>query len=918
VVEVIRRLSLLTEAARAMTSLMDPDELLDRILDMTREVFGFDACALLLLDEDTQTLEIHRARGYDTQVVRSFRARAGEGVTGRALQSREPVVVHDVGHTDGYVAGVSGAVAEVAVPLCLDSRVLGVLDAESTRPLELSSEDLSLLTSFASHAATVVNNARLHADLAARTAALDRKLEQQRLIVQASEVMLASLSCDEVLTEILSLAKRALRFETCAVLLLEEDLEHLQLHAAHGYRDDWRELRIAVGQGITGRAVRTGEPVLVSDVTEDPDYIQGVSGGRSELAVPLRIRDRTLGVLDVEATAPGAFRPEDVDTLSLFAHFAAVSLRNAAQVERIEAHKRTLEQQLKRQTLVQRAGEAVRSTLREEELLRQILGLAREALEFSTCAALLLDPRGETLQMRAAVGYGRDVSQVVVPAGEGITGRALAKGEPVLVTDVRQDPHYIEGMTGGRCEMVAPLQVAGEIIGVLDAEADAVGAFDTEDLALFQIFASDVAVAVRNARQFAELERANRTLEEHVAEIERMNAELSDYADRISQTNEDLEKRVRELGTIYQASQTITASLDLDQTLQSIVDMTKTIINASSSAIRLLDDESDDLRSRSAASPAPATGVPAEAAAGGGPRPATPRDGSGDLAVGVAQPGAVRESPPPPDAAGSADAADTADTAGAAGAGTQLQTPLRIGNRTIGVFELGRDEGAFSEEEKRMLQTLASQAAIAIENSRLFERTQHTYYETIRALAEALEARDAYTRGHSERVTNYALAIADTLALPADERRIIEHAGLLHDIGKIGISDSILHKTSQLSAADRKIIESHPLFGDTILGPIKFLHHVQAIVKHHHERYDGTGYPDGLVGEQIPLSARIVCVADSYDAMTSDRPYRRALTRGEAVAELQRNKRRQFDPHLVDVFVDLLETRFPEPQGESS
>jgi putative nucleotidyltransferase with HDIG domain len=914
VVEVIRRLSLLTEAARAMTSLMDPDALLDRILDMTREVFGFDACALLLLDEGAQVLEIHRARGYDAQVVRSFRARAGEGVTGRALQSREPVVVHDVGHTNGYVAGVPGAVAEVAVPLCLDSRVLGVLDAESTRPLELSSEDLSLLTSFASHAATVVNNARLHADLAARTAALDRKLEQQRLIVQASEVMLASLSCDEVLTEILSLAKRALRFETCAVLLLEDDQEHLQLHAAHGYRDDWRELRIAVGQGVTGRAVRTGAPVLVSDVTEDPDYIPGVSGGRCELAVPLRVRDRTLGVLDVEATAPGAFRPEDVDTLSLFAHFAAVSLRNAAQVERIEAHKRTLEQQLKRQALVQRAGEAVRSTLREEELLRQILGLAREALEFSTCAALLLDPQGETLRMRAAVGYGRDVSQVVVPAGEGITGRALAQGEPVLVTDVRQDPAYIEGMTGGRCEMVVPLQVAGEIIGVLDAEADAVGAFDTEDLALFQIFASDVAVAVRNARQFTELERANRTLEEHVAEIERMNAELSDYADRISQTNEDLEKRVRELGTIYQASQTITASLDLDQTLQSIVEMTKTIINASSSAIRLLDEESDDLRSRSAASPTQAPGALAGAAAAGGPRTATPGDDGGATAAGVAPSGAVRESPPPPAAP---DASEAAEAAEAAGSGNQLQTPLRIGNRTIGVFELGRDRGVFSEEEKRMLQTLASQAAIAIENSRLFERTQRTYYETIRALAEALEARDAYTRGHSERVTNYALAIADALALAEEERRIIEHAGLLHDIGKIGISDSILHKTSQLSAADRKIIESHPLFGDTILGPIKFLHRVQAIVKHHHERYDGTGYPDGLTGEQIPLSARIVCVADSYDAMTSDRPYRRALTRDEAVAELLRNKRRQFDPHVVDVFVDLLETRFPEARGES-
>ena len=402
------------------------------------------------------------------------------------------------------------------------------------------------------------------------------------------------------------------------------------------------------------------------------------------------------------------------------------------------------------------------------------------------------------------------------------------------------------------------------MVGVLDAEADRIGAFDEEDLALFQIFASDVAVAIRNARQFSELERANATLEEHVAEIERMNQELSDYAEQISKTNEDLEKRVRELTTVYQASQTITSSLDLNETLQSIVDMTRAIINASSGAIRLLDEESEDLRARAVSS---------------GEQPVVDENG-------------IRAGTP------------------------HMQTPLRIGDRTIGVFELGRDQGDFSEEERRMLETLASQAAIAIENSRLFERTQRTYYETIRALAEALEARDAYTRGHSERVTRYALALADALELPPEERRIIEHAGLLHDIGKIGISDSILHKTSRLSAEDRKMIENHPLFGDSILGPIKFLHRVQDIVKHHHERYDGTGYPDKLKGEGIPLSARIVCVADSYDAMTSDRPYRAALDRAEAISELRKHAGSQFDPELVQRFIGLLEHRFPAGGSE--
>lgn len=688
-VEVVRRLSLLNEAAKAMTSIMDPERLLDRILDLTREVFGFDACAVLLLDRESNELIIHRARGYDQSVVSSFRGTPGAGITGRALLSTEPVLETQLGQADGYVQGVPGAVAEVAVPLRLDDRAIGVLDAESTTAMAFTKEDMALLLSFASHAAAALHNARLHQRLGRQRERLEHQLTVQRILAQASEVMLSTLDCDEVLSEILSLAKQALHLQTCAVLLLDPDGSQLILRAADGYREDWRQVRIALGEGVTGRAAATGLPVLVSDVRLEPGYIEGVSEGRTELAIPLTVRDRIIGVLDVEAREPHAFTEQDVETVSVFAHYAAVALRNAVQMERIADQKRSLEQ-------------------------------------------------------------------------------------------------------------------------------------------------------------------ANTALATHVSEIERMNVELTDYAATIRRTNEDLEHRVKELAALYQASQTITSSLDLNQTLQSIVDMTRAIINASSGAIRLLDDEFHDNRPRQAVR--------------SGQEPTVDADRSARL----------------------------------------IQTPLKIGQRTIGFFELGRAHGDFSAEERRMLETLASQAAIAIENARLFERTQRTYYQTIRALAEALEARDAYTRGHSERVTQYALRIADAMGLSESNRRMIEHAGLLHDIGKIGISDSILLQTTPLSPEDRATIQSHPLFGDQILGPIQFLHDVQEVVRHHHERYDGGGYPDGLTADEIPLSARIVCVADAFDAMTSDRPYRAALSREHAVEELERERGRQFDPAVVDAFLGLL------------
>ena len=232
---------------------------------------------------------------------------------------------------------------------------------------------------------------------------------------------------------------------------------------------------------------------------------------------------------------------------------------------------------------------------------------------------------------------------------------------------------------------------------------------------------------------------------------------------------------------------------------------------------------------------------------------------------------------------------------------------MKIGNRVIGYFELGSlDEAAFDADDRRVLQVLAGQAAIAIENARLFENTQQTYYETIRSLAQALEARDAYTKGHSERVTRYALETAREMGLSDHSRKVIRYAGLLHDIGKIGISDSILHKRLKLTEEDWEAIRSHPLFGDSILGPLKFLQEAQAIVLRHHERFDGSGYPGHLKGDEIPLEARIIAVADAYDAMTSDRPYRLAMDHQTAISELEKASGRQFDPTVVEAFIAIV------------
>ena len=186
---------------------------------------------------------------------------------------------------------------------------------------------------------------------------------------------------------------------------------------------------------------------------------------------------------------------------------------------------------------------------------------------------------------------------------------------------------------------------------------------------------------------------------------------------------------------------------------------------------------------------------------------------------------------------------------------------------------------------------------------------EHAEMGTIATLVLTEEAKDPYVRGHSKRVTRAAVEIAQELGLSEENCKIIERAGILHDIGKIGISDVILHKPDKLDEEEWTVIKKHPQRAAEILEPLKFLTKEIEIICHHHERFDGKGYPDGLKTEDIPLGARILAVADTFDAMNSERPYRKPLPEDAITAELKKNSGSQFDPRIVNTFLDLLKKK---------
>ncbi|WP_198153271.1 HD-GYP domain-containing protein [Thermotalea metallivorans] len=188
----------------------------------------------------------------------------------------------------------------------------------------------------------------------------------------------------------------------------------------------------------------------------------------------------------------------------------------------------------------------------------------------------------------------------------------------------------------------------------------------------------------------------------------------------------------------------------------------------------------------------------------------------------------------------------------------------------------------------------------------LYMDMRHVYFETIKALANAVEAKDKYTIGHSYRVADYAVGIAEHMGFRQDTIDRIKTAAILHDIGKIGISDSILNKPGKLEDNEYFVIQKHPEIGAKILSEVDFLGDVSKIIKYHHERFDGKGYPEGLQGAEIPIEASILSVADAFDAMTSDRPYRKAMDQSTAMNILLKEAGVQFNPIVVKAFRDYL------------
>lgn len=372
-------------------------------------------------------------------------------------------------------------------------------------------------------------------------------------------------------------------------------------------------------------------------------------------------------------------------------------------------------------------------------------------------------------------------------------------------------------------------------------------------------------------------------------EITRLADSLNSMTDSLRERSESLTKKVLELATLYEMSRALGSTLDLETLLDLVLDSAMRIFNVELGYVTLRDRESGQLVVRSLrGSSAPR---PDEAAVRASMSEWVVREGR----PLIFNPPRVGQEP-------------NSRIDSVSGALAALCVPLVSAEGTVGAITVGsRDsQRRFTSDDVRLLATIANHVTIAIGNIDLFSSLQDAYLATVRALAAAVDAKDPYTRGHSDKVAQFAIAIGEKMALAPEQRTALEMAAYLHDIGKIGISEDILLKPGKLTDEEMGQMRHHPLIGANILKPIAFPWPIAPVVRHHHEHYDGHGYPAGLKGEEIPLLARVLTVADAYEAMVSDRPYRRGRSQQDAILELRRCSGTQFDPRVVEAFIRVL------------
>ena len=851
---------ILREAAGVVASTLDQDHVVQLILDQLARVVSYDSASVLIMRDDY--LEIVGGQGWeDPSVVIGLQFPIpGDNPNTLVVQQRSPVIL---GNAPQQYASFrqkphNHILSWLGVPMIVRDRVIGILAIDSKQPDYFTKESIRLVSAFASQAATTIENARLYKE-ALRAAELRAVLHQA-----GQEIAHAGQDPEQVYAAVHRAAVQLMPSEAFVITLLDEES-----HETVGvYLVDKGGRcpvdRAPAGVGLSALVVSSGKPVITNDLMVDP--IPGsVHFGeedevRSILAVPLRLGEKVIGMLSVQSYQPHAYTGDDQTLLEMLAANAAVAIENA------RLYAETV-RRLKELEAVNHISTALRAAQTVDEMLPSLLDETLHVLGSDSGMILLYDPAGDVLKLKAARGWFAGLPKTPVKPGEGIAGAVFKTGQVIISKEFANDPLTHENVRdqlpvgwGGAC---VPIRTVREVIGVLF-------------------------VSVELPRQ----------LQADAVNLLVTLSEMAGNAIRRADLHEQTERQVQRLASLRAVDMAINTILDLRVTLGILIDHIISQLKVDAVNILLINPNTQTLYH------AASSGFRSDAFK-------NTRLYIGDSLAGQAI--RTRTTVHIPNLS-DIKLLQRVQLLTEEGFVTYFGVPLIAKGQIKGVLEtFHRSPMEPDSEWRSFLETLAGQAAIAIDNSVLFEELQQTnlnlslaYDATIEGWSRALDLRDQETEGHTQRVSEMTVQLADLLGIGTTDLIHIRRGALLHDIGKMGVPDSILYKTGPLTEEEWVIMHRHPEFAFEMLSPISYLRQALDIPYGHHERWDGSGYPRHLSGEQIPLAARIFAVVDVWDALISNRPYRKPSTREAAAEFVRQNSGILFDPRVVETFLRML------------
>jgi diguanylate cyclase (GGDEF)-like protein len=881
-----------TRLLSAAADLQGPDVVRRRLVAEARDFFGVARAVLL---------EIHEREGRSEPVVAS----PAIGVARRTLPISDlppldlllrqglPALLAQRGEARGIdrVLGLDGGSGTaLLLPMRAGSAVRNVLLLLDEEGRDFSEVEIGVAGSFAAAAAASLAQMRLAEEHAEQVA-------QQAALARAAKTLNESLDLNRVLVQICTEAASILDGDNAAIY--RGDADGLTVEAVHGIAPEAIGYKVEPGIGLSGRVAELDRPLITNDYQELTPKPDSAFFGevRSCVAVPMHWDGKLRGVLAVGYHRRHEVTREDMNLLEAFGELAAAACRNAsahaglAQVARTDGltgclNHTAMQHMLRREIeRGERTGHRLSLVLIDLDDFKHVNEehghLAGDEVLRRVGAAL----RGVVRPYDLVARYGGDEFAIVAIEADEQAAAELAR----RTLDGIERALAAEGGVPSGC---------GASAGVAEWQPDQTPAalIDHADRALLhgKQHRGRGSVVVYSALPVGLRPVPAPSAVGPQPPIASLAAVEAAWPDQGREQTERLRVRTRQLSLANAIGTRLSAMTDPDEIIGAAVDELNRAFGYFLCAIvRIREDNYvEAVAWRGTAMPP-----------GDGPALAMPR------AAGVIgrclrerRPVIVGDVRDEPDYVAKPETADVR---------SELVVPLWVGDELWGAIDIEEERpNAFDEDDARLVQTVAGQVGSALRSAMLYERLDGAYIGTAQALATALEAGDR-ERGSSSAVVELATAVGRRLAMAQDDVRALRLAAIFHDIGKVSVSDEVLNKRGPLTETERLQVERHTVVGESILSSVEFLEDVRPLVRHAHERWDGAGYPDGLVGEAIPLGARIVHACDAYDAMTIERPYRDSLSKSDARAQLSAGAGSQFDPGVVTALLAVLEQPAP-------